>query len=709
MKILVSIIYLLYYIRIGFSFISCKNYKKICLKTIGNTNYLSKKLFQNNKKQKSEDELRRKADRYLAMKRLKEIKARSDNSSYSSSSSSSSSKSSSKNKAGGYSKFVGRKGNLDARLRNIVAYKRNYLADPLDTRKITDQSIDNISEESELESLMEDTEGDENYIDDEEAMYEILVQEVLEKNKLAAVKRNFMTDTDKGRNITSSFIDNNDNNNKNLTSLTKEEEDADLYVPARSSWGVFKRPKDISKAYGGGKVITKEQMRKQDEEFEEAQRAKLTAQKTERTASMRIQNENEERIRTALTSARGYIRYGNCKRAVKELEEIKDKLSVQTELGGETYLELGMAYETVNQADDARKIYGLLASKSRSPKIRQYSMQLLQGLDITSQLRKDINTNTKPILDPKNMYIMSNNLRAGLTDKWADYKKKDMPVDNNILSQIKAKEIRDLANVSNFTDAIYILHQCLNPLQIEKIPTSSIGKSLRMIYITKDDEKLEYLKQTMSRIYVAAVREASTPSSSSYSNSAMLLKSISASSKPATSKSNSALLSSSSDDVRPGSTPISSAFKNTVNGTWDLVLSWSDVKNNVNNNWQNNLQFFDYPDDIRRDIDLQKMKGIEKSRTFFGLSELSMNGQITWDSSRSELSFMLDNNRKSSVPVQPRLQRRQDENTVQIIWADGEIKITRQPHDNINYPDLYCLWKKVNTKMNRLDDSLKFY
>ena len=61
------------------------------------------------------------------------------------------------------------------------------------------------------------------------------------------------------------------------------------------------------------------------------------------------------------------------------------------------------------------------------------------------------------------------------------------------------------------------------------------------------------------------------------------------------------------------------------------------------------------------------------------------------------------------VPVQPRLQRRQDENTVQIIWADGEIKITRQPHDNINYPDLYCLWKKVNTKMNRLDDSLKFY
>ena len=35
-----------------------------------------------------------------------------------------------------------------------------------------------------------------------------------------------------------------------------------LYTPARSSWGVFQRPKDISKTYGGGRVLTRAEMDK---------------------------------------------------------------------------------------------------------------------------------------------------------------------------------------------------------------------------------------------------------------------------------------------------------------------------------------------------------------------------------------------------------------------------------------------------------------
>ena len=46
------------------------------------------------------------------------------------------------------------------------------------------------------------------------------------------------------------------------------EEGEDLYTPARSSWGVFQRPRDISKSYGGGRVITREEMRKMDAEME---------------------------------------------------------------------------------------------------------------------------------------------------------------------------------------------------------------------------------------------------------------------------------------------------------------------------------------------------------------------------------------------------------------------------------------------------------
>ena len=109
------------------------------------------------------------------------------------------------------------------------------------------------------------------------------------------------------------------------------------------------------------------------------------------------------------------------------------------------------------------------------------------------------------------------------------------------------------------------------------------------------------------------------------------------------------------------------------------------------------------------------MRGLEKSRTFFGLSELQLNAQLNWNAARSELSFELDNRRKSNVPSQPPTlsQKKNGEqnkqNIVQIIWVDREIKITRQPHSDINQPDLYTLWKRANSNIKKMDNSIKFY
>ena len=63
-------------------------------------------------------------------------------------------------------------------------------------------------------------------------------------------------------------------------------------------------------------------------------------------------------MQSAVTSCRGYMRYGNTKAAVQVLEEVQPFLNFQTELCGEAYLELGMALETVDRADEARNIYG---------------------------------------------------------------------------------------------------------------------------------------------------------------------------------------------------------------------------------------------------------------------------------------------------------------------------------------------------------------
>ena len=50
-------------------------------------------------------------------------------------------------------------------------------------------------------------------------------------------------------------------------------------------------------------------------------------------------------------------------------EKIQEHISWQTELGGDCWLELAMALETVDRTDEARKIYGKLLAVSWSNKV----------------------------------------------------------------------------------------------------------------------------------------------------------------------------------------------------------------------------------------------------------------------------------------------------------------------------------------------------
>lgn len=163
----------------------------------------------------------------------------------------------------GYQQYVGKKGNLEARLRAVIAYKRESIS----SQEVGEGELSK-REESELEAMMNDDsddddeleENEEEYVDDEEAEYESLVISAIEANKLKELQRNFLIDTNAR----------NDDNSSKLLSLPEDEVKYDattgeeLYTPARSSWGVFQRPKDISKRFGGGRVITKAEMDKMD-------------------------------------------------------------------------------------------------------------------------------------------------------------------------------------------------------------------------------------------------------------------------------------------------------------------------------------------------------------------------------------------------------------------------------------------------------------
>ena len=158
----------------------------------------------------------------------------------------------------GYQKFMG-KGSLEQRLRAVVAYKRSGYGST-EGSSSTDVSGSSLSasEERELDEMMESDDQDEDYdeeLDEEEAEYESLVLKAIELNKLNELKRNFEIDKSARREEMAESLEATSDktttvsavSSANATKSSGYTAEEDLYVPARSSWGVFERPRDISK------------------------------------------------------------------------------------------------------------------------------------------------------------------------------------------------------------------------------------------------------------------------------------------------------------------------------------------------------------------------------------------------------------------------------------------------------------------------------
>ena len=432
----------------------------------------------------------------------------------------------------GYQKFLG-KGSLDQRLRAVVAYKRSTIAADLGTG----ESELTPTEQRELDAMMDNDDGDGEGVpeDDEEELYESLVLKIIEENKLNDLKRNFLLDKDaqreaideeKSKIASAALQDEEKSGNETISSDTSasasasaiESEimlasnetlitenapfnetsaenatavDLDLYTPKSSAWGLFQRPRDISKSFGGGRVITRAEMDRMDDEYNTRMQSGQKAQKIFINEIAKIEDENMDKIKDAVSRSRNLMGMGNRQKAVEVLELVQPLISWHSELGGETYLELAMALETVERTDEAREIYGKLVTINWSQKTRRNALQLLQGLDITLKIKQQ---GFRPMSDAQAaaqsaaMSSIQEALKPGLRNAWNEYKKGDATpwFDDG------GKEIASI-RIDTFKDAYYLLERVFSPLQ--KIPSQLINRAFRKMYLSLDTDKLELLKE----------------------------------------------------------------------------------------------------------------------------------------------------------------------------------------------------------------------
>jgi len=165
------------------------------------------------------------------------------------------------------------------------------------------------------------------------------------------------------------------------------------YRPANGGWGYFPRPKDISKAYGGGKrigadiVTTMEDERRKEKAVEDT-REKLRRYREKVGIEVQSEKDHAAEIAEALELAQRAMQRGIYGTATSSLEKVTQYCSTNSEVGGQVFLELAMAYEAVGRSGEAIQIYTTL-STCRMETIKFNAKRLLYGIEAMQFMREE--------------------------------------------------------------------------------------------------------------------------------------------------------------------------------------------------------------------------------------------------------------------------------------------------------------------------------
>lgn len=172
--------------------------------------------------------------------------------------------------------------------------------------------------------------------------------------------------------------------------FTKEDE-VETYKPSKSgTWGVFERPKDISKAYGGGRRVgigITDQVLETEEEREK----RIEEMYEESGIRPKSEKEHADEIQEAMAIAKKAMQVGQYPVGVSALEKVSQWCSTNSPVGGKVFLELGMAYDAAGRKKLAIKVYNKL-SRSRQDDIKKDARRLLYNVESYEFMKSEIGT-----------------------------------------------------------------------------------------------------------------------------------------------------------------------------------------------------------------------------------------------------------------------------------------------------------------------------
>lgn len=164
----------------------------------------------------------------------------------------------------------------------------------------------------------------------------------------------------------------------------------EYYKPKSGSWGAFPRPKDISKAYGGGRRVGAGYSKEDQEVADLATKEKLQRYREKVGIDVPSEKEHAVEIEEALQLGQLAMLRGVYAIAVAALEKVTPWCSTNSKVGSKVFLELAMAYEAVGRNQEAYQVYQTL-STCRMEDVKHNAKRLMYGME-AMEIMRDISS-----------------------------------------------------------------------------------------------------------------------------------------------------------------------------------------------------------------------------------------------------------------------------------------------------------------------------
>ena len=210
-------------------------------------------------------------------------------------------------------------------------------------------------------------------------------------------------------------------------SMAKErEENNSLHKPKVATWGVFPRPQNISKTYGGGRNIRPGQALETEEEAaERGKRVSEALAQYRKVAGLDIDPEVEEKATGLYEQGQELFEAGSIRAALEKYSEAADLVPLKSKIGGLANFQKAVCLDSLGRNDDAYPIYKSLSGHS-APGVAKNSKRMLFGFQAAKDLKVDKMSYTAGSVDQWRGYF-----DRATDGSWSVYSKKNEEEDED--------------------------------------------------------------------------------------------------------------------------------------------------------------------------------------------------------------------------------------------------------------------------------------